>query len=65
MDNSQRFLIAGETGNRNYDLFCLNKAFFYQTNTEITDKTLHFDFSSSQQQITQLAKLRYKDVIIT
>ena len=28
MDNSQRFLIAGETGNRNYDLFCLNKAFF-------------------------------------
>ena len=45
MDNSQRFLIAGETGNRNYDLFCLNKAFFYQANTEITDKILHFDFA--------------------
>ena len=52
MDNSQRFLIAGETGNRNYELFCLNKAFFYQTNTEITDKILHFDFSNSQQQIS-------------
>ena len=49
MDNSQRFPIAGETGNRNYDLFCLNKAFFYQTNTEITDKILHFDFSTTNK----------------
>ena len=32
--------------------FAYIKPFFYQTNTEITDKILHFDFSNSQQQIS-------------